>query len=386
MTTFKLAWTAAIALALAAFSPLRAETIKIGLIAPLTGGGAPWGIAEQQAANILAAKVNAQGGLEVAGKKYEVEVIAYDDQYKAADAVAAYNRLLNRDGVHYMIILSTPSTLALKQTIENDDVLAFTSSGTVKSVTAEDKHLVRLLSILADYVPPFVGWLKDNVKERRVAVLDPNDESGWEATNIAEAAYRANGFEIVDKELFERSQKDFAPLITRVMGMGVDLIELASTLPATAGLIVRQARDLGYRGKFVKGGGPAPKDIVAAAGKDASEGLINLLYVDISTNGYKQLADEYRKAIGQEPNEMIVTFYDAANVLLRAIQAGGDVANVANAREAIARVLPTPSIQGDELRYGGKATSGVLNQIMTVGYIGVINDGLPVVVGKIYPQ
>jgi branched-chain amino acid transport system substrate-binding protein len=69
-----------------------AETLGLGIIAPLTGPGAPWGMAAQKAGEILAAEVNAEGGLDVGGTKYEVEVFAYDDQYKAAEAVAAYDR------------------------------------------------------------------------------------------------------------------------------------------------------------------------------------------------------------------------------------------------------------------------------------------------------
>jgi branched-chain amino acid transport system substrate-binding protein len=367
-------------------SGANAETLKIGLIAPLTGGGAPWGLAEEQATKILASEVNTKGGLEVGGKTYQVEVVAYDDQYKAADAVAAYNRLLNKDGVKYMIILSSPSTMALKENIQGDEVLALTSSGIVKSVDANDKYLVRLLSILADYVPPFVTWLKDNVPERRVVILDPNDESGWDATKISEKAFKENGFQIVDTELFERSQKDFEPMATRVMSMHADLIDLSSCPPATAGLIVRQLRELGYKGRLVKSGGPAPKDIVDGAGKEAAEGMLNLLYVDQSSEGYQRLAAAYRKAIGQDPNEMIVTFYDGANVLLHAIQKGGDVSDTTKARAAFAQVLPMPSAQGDQLLYGGKATSGVENQIMTVGYIGEIRNGVPVIVGKVTPK
>lgn len=63
----------------------QAQTLKIGLIGPLTGPGAAWGYA-------------AKGGLEVGGKKHQVEIVAYDDQYKAAEAVAAYQRLAWRHG------------------------------------------------------------------------------------------------------------------------------------------------------------------------------------------------------------------------------------------------------------------------------------------------
>lgn len=56
------------------------ETLKIGVIAPLTGAGAAWGTAAKVAAEIVGDAANAQGGLDVGGTKHMVEVIAYDDQ------------------------------------------------------------------------------------------------------------------------------------------------------------------------------------------------------------------------------------------------------------------------------------------------------------------
>ena len=61
-------------------------------------------MAVAEATRIVAAEVNARGGLGVGGSTYQIEVVAYDDQFKTADAVAAYNRLLNQDGVRYMVI------------------------------------------------------------------------------------------------------------------------------------------------------------------------------------------------------------------------------------------------------------------------------------------
>ena len=367
-------------------SSVSAQTLKIGLIAPLTGGGAPWGKAEEIGVKILANEINAQGGLEVGGKKYKIEVIAYDDQYKAADAVSAYNRLTNQDGVKYMIVLATPSTLAIKQNVESDDVLVVTSTGAGKTVSATDKHLVRMFSILADYVPPFYGWLKDNVKQRKVAVIDPNDDSGWDTTELVAKEAAKAGFDVIDKEMFDRAQKDFAPLITRIIGTGADILDLASTPPATSGLIVRQAREGGFKGLIIKSGGPAAKEIVESAGKEASEGVYNLLYINTKSDGYKRIAAEYQKMVGQEPNELVVSFYDGANVLLHAIQAGGDVNSPTKAREAFAKVLPMQSAQGVALTYGGMSTSGALNQILTIGFVGQIHDGAPTILGTIQPK
>ena len=353
------------------------------MIAPLTGGGAPWGMATQYGTKIVADEINAKGGLDVGGKKYKVEVIAYDDQYKSADAVAAYNRLVNQDGVKYVIIMSSAATMALKQQVEDDKIIGLTSAGTAKTIDENSKYMFRLYSIADDYDPPFVAWLKDNIKERRIAILNPNDETGWDQTQLVENLFRQNGFNVLGKELYERSVKDFQPLLTKTIAMNPELIDIGSTSPATAGLIVRQARELGYKGLFVKSSGPSVKEIIAGAGKDAAEGMINLLYVDTTKDSFQRLAATYRKSIDQEPNEMIVTFYDATNVLLHAIQKAGDVNDTAKVAASFAKALPLESVQGDELTLGGKGSSGGAQQIMTVDYVGIIRNGETVVAGKL---
>jgi branched-chain amino acid transport system substrate-binding protein len=385
MTSRIATWAFGLGVLTASFAA-SAQTLKVGLIAPLTGGGAPWGKAEEIGVKILANEINAQGGLDVAGKKYKIEVIAYDDQYKAADAVAAYNRLTNQDGVKYMIVLATPSTMALKQNVESDDVLVMTSSGVVKSVTKDDKHLVRAFSVNADYTPPFYAWLKDNVKERTVVVIDPNDDSGFDTNELVEKTATENGFKIAGKEIYDRAQKDFAPLIARIIGTKAEILDLASTPPATAGLIVRQARENGFKGMIIKSSGPAAKEIIDGAGKESAEGVFTLLSVNTGSEGYKRIAAEYKKMVGQDPNELVVAFYDCANVMLHAIAAGGDVNSPMKARESFAKVLPMPSAQGVPLNYGGIATSGALNQIVTVGFVGQIHDGAPVIRGSIQPK
>lgn len=359
-----------------------AETIKIGVIAALTGGGAPWGLAAAEGPRIVANEINAKGGLDVGGKKYTVEVIAYDDQYKTAEAIAAYNRLVNQDGVKYMIIMGSAATMALKQNVEDDRVIALTAAYTSKALDKNSKYMIRLYSAPDDYVPSFIAWMKANVAGRRVVVVNPNDETGWDQTNLSERVFKENGFEVLGHELFERSQKDFQPMLTKIIAMKPDVIELGGTSPATAGLIVRQARELGYDKLFSKTGGAGPKDIVASAGVKAAEGTINMLYADPSNEGFKRIAAAYKSARGQDANEILVPFYDSANVLLAAIQKAGTIDDTAKVVAAFGKALPMKSVQGDELKLGGMKNYGVDAQIMSVNYIGAIRNGEPVVIGK----
>ena len=362
-----------------------AQTLKIGVIAPLTGGAAPWGNAMAESARQAASDVNAKGGLDVGGKKYQVEVVAYDDQYRAADAVAAYNRLTTQDGVKIVGVLASPSTLALRDTVENDKNIMLTSSGIEKSVDPKSRYIFRMLSILRDFVPATIRWVHENQKERRVAILDPNDESGWYATDISKTNYLKYGFDVVSTELFERATKDFQPLLTRVLATKPELIELASVPPATAGLIVRQARELGFKGIFVKDAGAAVKETIETAGKEGAEGTISLHYGDSTSEGFKRLADVYRKKFGQDPDDLIIDYYDAFAAILEAVHQAGDVNDTKKISDAFFnKTFPFKSILGGEISLGGtNGLAGDPNQMMTWSYISKIHDGKLEIVGKV---
>ena len=361
-----------------------AQTLKFGVIGPLTGAGAVWGNAAAEAAKIVAADVNAKGGLDVAGKKHKIEVIAYDDQYKAADALAAYSRLVTRDGVKLIMTVGSAPTLALAPLVEGDKNILITSAGVEKAVDPASKQLFRMLSLLRDYVPEVVRWVKDNRKERRVVILNPNDESGWASTQVARAAYGKHGFTILGDELYERTLKDFQPVLTKVLANNPEIIELASTTPATSGLIVRQARELGFKGLFVKNSGAAVGEILETAGTANSEGVISLHFADPTSDAYKRLNAEYRKSINQNADDLIVVYYDAMTAVLQAASKAGTIEDTAKISQALfTKVFPMPSVAGGDISLGGNGQPGDPNQIITWSYISVIKDGKAEFVGKV---
>jgi len=356
---------------------VHADTLKIGLIGPMTGAGAAWGFAAKGSMQTLADEVNAKGGLEVGGKKYQVEVVAYDDQYKAAEAVAAYQRLTTRDGAKYVIIQTSAPTMALKQQVEDDKIIAMTTSYTPAAIDEKTKYMFRAYSTATDFMPPYAAWMKANLKERRMVLLNPNDETGWAQTKTTEKLFKENGFEILSAELYERTAKDFAPTLTKVLAMKPDVMDLGASSPATAGLIVRQAREAGFKGRFVQTGGAGWLEVVAAAGKEAAEGMVNLLYVDHSNPGFQRLAADYKKQFnGSTPNDMIAVYYDAMSVLLAAIRKAGDVNDTTKVSASMQAVLPMKGLLGDEMTYA-------YQQIRTYDYVGVMKNGVPVVAGKI---
>src|SRR5262249_38896801 len=118
---------AALALVAATAAPSRAaDVIKFGISTPLSGPAAPWGIPHKNATELIFDEVNAQGGLDVCGKKYKLEVIAYDHKYVIAEGVATVNRLIAKDGVKYISILGGAVAKANEEAINESGSLGLT--------------------------------------------------------------------------------------------------------------------------------------------------------------------------------------------------------------------------------------------------------------------
>jgi len=360
-----------------------AQTLKIGVIAPLTGPAAPWGLAMAEGAKILAEDYNAQGGIDVAGKRHKVEIVALDDQYKAANALAAYQRLVTREGVKHIVVAAGVSTLALKPNMDDDKVVVMTAGYIANLLDPKSKYMYRMWGIPADYYPSIYGWLKGNTPERRIAVINPDDESSREASALSDKLLKQNGYTVVLNEMYEKALRDFVPLLTKIIAQNPEMIDLGTTAPATGALIIRQARDLDYKGRFFIPGSSAWREILAALGPGMSEGILNMVYVDPANEGYKAYAERYKKAVGQEPNESMAPYTDGTHVLIRSVAASGSVDDVSRFDAGFRKALPMKSMQGDMLTIGGGMAHGIDNQVAAFRYIGTLKDGELKIIGKI---
>src|SRR5690606_40595961 len=121
--------------------------------------------------------------------------------------------------------------------------------------------------------------------------------------------------------------------------------------PGTAGLIIRQARELGYKGLFSKIGGPGVPEIVSAAGKEFAEGTVTYVAADTADEKYKWLEQQYTNFYPAPMNAFNVFFYDGARMLFKAIQEAGTVTDTDKVREALMAIAPFEG-RSEERRVG----------------------------------
>ncbi len=375
----------ALALSLSALLPAAqaAETLKIGVLASLTGPGAPWGLGLDGGVRVAADEANARGGLVIGGKKYEVQVVSYDDQYRAASAVVAVNRLIDQDEVRFVFgPIGSVSLLAIKGITEERNVFLFPNTWAA-STFENTNNVFRVSSTTQEFVPSLLQWLKAHRPAlRKVATLSPNDETGWNSQKVQKSAYAAAGYSIVFAEHFERSQTDFRTQLTKLLASNPDSIELDTTPPATAGLMIRQARELGFKGSFTKFGGFDAAEIVRVAGEQNAEGVIGPLNADPNSPEWARLKTGFAKHHKSEMGDFAFVYYDMARLLFAALEKAGSTTDTALIRKTIEN---TANFQGTlgELNWGGKSTYGVNHQLYTPVYLTEIRAGKPQVIEKI---
>src|SRR4030095_2414808 len=249
------------------------NVIKFGIATPLSGPAAAWGIPHKQATELVFDEINSQGGLEVAGKKYKVEVVAYDHKYVIAEGVATVNRLISKDDVKYLSILGGAVVKANEEAVNEGGVLNLPLAYAEGLVSPKNP-----LTFHSFPAPPetttFWKWIKEHHPEiKSVATIAPNDDTGWWSIKVETGFVEGLGYQVAAKEFFERSVTDFNPVLLRILAQKPDIISVNAAPAGSVGLIIKQARELGFKGRFIHIGQVDTSVFSNIAGKANVEGM-----------------------------------------------------------------------------------------------------------------
>jgi branched-chain amino acid transport system substrate-binding protein len=378
----------AVALTLAGVVGAQAqETLKIGGIGPLSGGGTAWGLAAQRGIEIAVEEINAAGGVKAEGKIYKLQLVMYDDQYTGAGGKAAAERLVNQDNVKFIIgPVGSPPALGVISVTNPAKVIALTNgyAPQILKNDTKDPYNFRIYPTNIEFGPPLIKWLKENAPEvKKVALLAPNDAVGQSVAGALAEDYRKQGFEPV-LELFERGIKEFTPLILRMMAQKVDAFEFDGNSPGDAGLMLKQIRQAGFKGKVIQIGGPGSDEIIEIAGP-AAEGFLSYGVFDWDTPAGKRLRPIYEQKYGKGIiNQFVPAFYHTVFLLVDAIKRA-DSTDTTKVRDALDAMNGFDAGVYGPVKWAGKDSYGVNRQLMFTYYLSEVKDGKLVTKAKFVP-
>ncbi|MBR0104930.1 MAG: ABC transporter substrate-binding protein [Firmicutes bacterium] len=314
------------------------ETIKIGIVAGVTGPTAVYGVAAQDGMLLAFDEINANGG--ILGK--QVEVIKYDDKGDATESCNAFNKL-DGEGVCAVLGPITSGVCAAVAPIANDvGLVMLTATGTADTLTTADDYVFRACFADSYQGKKAAQFAAQELGVKDVAILYASgDAYSAGCCDAFEAAAAEYGLNIVAKEgSATTDDTDFSAQLTTIANSGAEALFAPYYYNAVGPYIVPQAREAGFTGPII--------------GADGYDGTLTTMIEDKSiyndiyfTNHYspedpsdtvqnfvKNFSDEYGT---DYLNAFSALGYDAAYMLAQAIEEAGSTDRAA-IRDAIAAI------------------------------------------------
>jgi len=253
--------------------PKDMKMVKVGSILPLNFG---MGVDTKNMLEMLVAKFNEEGGVAVKGQKYGIELIVYDDKWKAEEGRAATERLVYQDKVKFIIsTIASPTIVAGLSITEPEKVLNLCSGTTLKIVDPNNRFTFGT-STTRTSLPPLWLMVKKVYPNAKTAVFfAPNDEGGRTRAAEEKQIAEAFGVKVLDTLFYPRDAVDFSSLAVKAKSLNPDLMDYPGADTGTQfGLQFKAIYAAGFRGGHISAINPKMAEVTAVAGNEALEGLV----------------------------------------------------------------------------------------------------------------
>ena len=217
---------------------------RIGVMESLTGAGETYGTVALQAKQMAMDEINATGGID--GRM--LELVVEDSKCNAQDAINAYNKLTDVDGMR--IILGTSCSgamLGVAPLAERDGVVLFSGLASNPDIANAGDYIFRtqISDIEVGINTGNVLWA-DGVRELATITESTDYAEGVRRTSVAQ--FEKNGGKVIAEERYASDTTDFRSQLTKLFAASPDALHIAPQSEFAAGTIVKQARELGYQG------------------------------------------------------------------------------------------------------------------------------------------
>ena len=355
MTRFTRRIAAALLLVLGCAWPAAAqETIKIGLIDPLTGNASFYGQSLQRGVQLAFEEANARGG--VLGKK--LELISEDDRCVPADGTSAAIKLITRDNVATILgTFCSSVSLAVGDVVRRYGVPQIITSAVADAITEKNEPnkgwVFRASSRSSDQAVSIVHFFAEVRKARTLAVLEENTDYGVSCgEEIRKQAARRN-LKVLTSERYNQGETNFYSVVTKLRGLAPEGVSVCGLVTEGAQLL-RQAKDLGLKTTFMGSTAFNNDKLLELAGA-AAEGMVaNATFEATSKRAVaRDFAEKYKAKFGDFPQYTAAQGYDAAIVLIDAIKRAGS-AERDRIRQALAATKSFNRVESGPLTFDEK--------------------------------
>ena len=311
--------------------------VQLGIVTAQTGPLAAPGVFQMNGFKLAVEELNANGGITVAGRKYNVELKVYDTRGNPSDGAAAMQRLATVDKVPV--------------------VLGELSSGVAAAIApiAQDYSLPFILTVptgpnLTEQNNPYVFRVNANNHQLNLALSDFLGKQGWSpisfvawnndagrggVTGVKEMLPAAkNGY----VGYFNVGEVDFSSHISNLRKNNSQAVMLFMD-EEPGSLAIKQIRDAGLNIHLVGTLAMGSDRFLKRLDAQKLEGMVqyNAFPPNAQTPRIKNFSQRYKAKFGEEAHGFAAQSYDGIMVAVAAMEAAGSVTDGKAIRDALAK-------------------------------------------------
>ncbi|TKV69114.1 ethanolamine utilization protein EutJ [Marinobacter panjinensis] len=297
-----------------------AGEVNIGFTGPLSGGAALYGENTLSGLRMAVDEINAAGGFDLNGEKTTVNLVSLDDRYSPSQAATNAKRLKQESDVSAVFVPHSGGIFALQDFNEKDNFLVMAYSS-VPSITEQGNGLtLRIPPTFDGYVKAFTDYALEH-QGNKLGMGGATHEYAKIWASMIKDEWQAKGGEVVAETPMDYNKSaDFFTGVSRIIANGPDVMFVGGASEPT-GLVVQQARQMGFQGGFIVMD-QAKIDEVAevAGGLDMLEGAIGVVPLSVyETDAAKDFIERYKAEYDKMPGSEAAYNYLALHALVEAM-------------------------------------------------------------------
>jgi len=317
--------------------------VRVGAFMSLSGDTAQYGLSALNGIRMAVEEANAAGGV----KGHRVDLVVRDTRSDGFETTVVVDKLAREERVDALLgeVVSSRS-LAAARVAQRERVPMLTPSATSPEITAVGDYVFR-----SCYTDTFQGvalarFAVESLGALRAAILVDRDQAySVELARLIREDFERRGGKVVAVQEYPDGESDFSVQLAEVGAAQPDVVFIPGYYMEVA-LLARQARALGISVPLVGGDGWDSPRLAQIGGQAISGGYFTTHFsaADPDPQVQRFVAD-FRRLYGSAPDSFAATSYDAARIMLAAIERAPTLERAA-VRDSLAATKDFPGVTG----------------------------------------
>lgn len=303
------------AIGLASAVSVQADGIEIGAVFPLSGPNATYGDIFMSGADLAARHATEDGMLSG-----DLNILYEDSQALPQQGVVAMNKLVNVEGVPYVLSAFTGVSKAISTLAQRSQTVAVNGGGVGPDLAELGDYFWNVIPLANNEVGALARYAVNDLGHKRFTLVYVDDPLGESILDELEKTLPPLGAELVESHSIAASAQQFSGVAARVRSSNPDVVYVAS-YGSQQLQIVKQLRDNGVKARIASYSAFSVPELQEQA--EAQGALFTTQSIDWDSEDpvTKRFVDDYRAEHDENPTSYIANYYNAVRVFALLAQA-----------------------------------------------------------------